>query len=944
MCVSGLLERLSPPRSSYYEEAPAHVGRREALERRLLFSSGSQRGGVLTTPILATKLHMPLSRQGRVRRLSLVQRLNEGLQGKMTLISAPAGFGKTALLCEWVAVSGRPAAWLSLDDGDNVPVRFLVHLIAAFQSVAPEIGSRILPVLQSVHPPPVDAVLSELLHDLDALPNAVILVFDDYHTLDDPQLHAAMSFLLSHLPPQLHLAVATREDPDLPLARLRAQGQLTELRAADLRFALPEVTEFLNRVMALGLSEANVAALDHRTEGWIAGLQLAALSMQGRENLPAFIRAFAGDHRFVVDYLMEEVLRCQPEAVRQFLLHTSILERLCGPLCDAVTGQTGGGARLEALERGNFFVVPLDDRRHWYRYHHLFADFLQMHLQADQPGGVPELHRRASVWFEQEASAADAIHHALIAKDDERAADLIERAVPALRRTRQEATALAWLRALPASVIRRRPVLSVYYAGGLLLGGQQEGVKERLIEVERWLDRTPCNPVDGMVIVDQDEFQGLGSLIALYRAALALSAASFTETVTQAQRVLDLVPADDAFKRGAASGLMGLALWAEGHLAEAHQSSLEALASLDRAGYHSDAVGCAVAVADLELEQGHLRLALATYEQGLNLATEGSGTVLRGAADMHVGLSALACERGDLAAATHHLSRSQDLGELLGLPQNRFRWCRTAARIRDIEGDLDGALALLDEAQRHYVSDFFPDVRPFAALKARIWIKQGKVEDALAWVAERHLSAADPLTYLWEFEHLTLTRLLLWQSHHERDAPALLQAAGLLERLRHAAEQGGRRRTVGEVLVLQAMAFRQRGEGAEALARLEAALKLAVPEGELRLFVDEGAPLADMLRKLAKQGVAVNAVRQVLNAFEQAQNEAPVHRSSFETLSERELEVLRLLPSELSGPELARTLAVSLNTLRTHTKSIYSKLGVNTRRAAVRRASELGLS
>lgn len=897
----------------------------------------------MTTPNLATKLHLPLSRQRRVRRPSLVQRLNEGLQGKLTLISAPAGFGKTTLLCEWVASSGRPVAWLSLDGGDNAPARFLVHLIAALQTVAPEIGSRILPALQSVHPPPVEAVLPQLFHDLGALPNAVILVLDDYHVLDAPQVHAALSFLLDHLPPQLHLAVATREDPDLPLARLRAQGQLTELRAADLRFALPEVTEFLNRVMKLGLSEANLAALDHRTEGWIAGLQLAALSMQGRENLPAFIEAFAGDHRFVVDYLMEEVLRRQPENVRQFLLYTSVLERLCGPLCDAVTGQTGGSVRLKALERGNFFLVPLDDRRHWYRYHHLFADFLQMHLQADQPDAVPALHRQASVWFESEASAADAIRHALAAKDVERAADLIERAVPALRRSRQEATALAWLRALPDSVVRRRPMLSVYYAGGLLMGGQREGVEERLLEAERWLNGTQVDAAPRMIVVDQDEFRGLGSLIALYRAAMALSAASFSETVAQAQRVLDLVPAGDDFKRGAASGLMGLALWADGHLEEAHRSYLEAMASLQRAGYLSDAVGCAVAVADLEQERGHLRLALATCEQGLHLATQDGGLALRGAADMQVGLSALACERGELKAAAQHLNQSQDLGELLGLPQNRFRWCRTAARIREIEGDLDGAPALLMEAQRLYVSDFFPEVRPIAALKARIWIRQSKVDDALAWVHERHLSATDPPTYFRAFEHLTLARLLLWQAHHERNTPALLQATGLLERLLHAAEEGGRTRSMTEILVLQALAFRQRGESAEALARLGAALKLAVTEGNLRLFVDEGEPLAAMLRKLAKQGVAVNAVRQVLNAFDQPPHPAPVHAGSYEALSERELEVLRLLQSELGGPELARTLAVSLNTLRTHTKNIYSKLGVGTRRAAVRRAGELGL-
>jgi len=793
----------------------------------------------------------------------------------------------------------------------------------------------------------VASALTELLNDLSTLPDKVILVLDDYHTVTEPQVNAAVSFLLDHLPPQLHLVIATREEPDLPLARMRVQGRLTELRAADLRFALPEVTDFLNRVMDLCLTEVNIAVLDQRTEGWIAGLQLAALSMQGRADLPAFIQNFAGDHRYIVDYLMDEVLRRQPEEVRTFLLRTSILDRLCGPLCDAVTGQTGGSARLEALERGNFFVVPLDDKRHWYRYHHLFADFLQMHLQADPSSGAPVLHRQASLWFEHEASVADAIRHALAAQDVERAADLVELAVPALRRNRQEAAALAWLKALPDQVVRRRPVLNVYYAGGLLMGGQQEGIEARLSDAEWWLgsaseiNRPPGMPPGEMVVVDQGEFQGLGSLIALYRAGLALAAGNVTGTMTYAQQVLDLIPEDDEIKRGAASGLMGLARWTAGNIEDAYLSYSVAMTSLQRAGFLSDAAGCAIAVADLELERGHLRSASGTYERGLQLVTE--GPALRGAADMHVGLGALACERNDLKAAAEHLSRSRELGELVGLPQNHFRWCRTMARIREIEGDLDGALSLLDEAQRLYIGDFFPDIRPIAALKARVWIKQGKVEDALAWTRDRHLSAADPLTYLREFEHITLARLLLLQGHHEQTSQALLEASSLLERLLDAAKQGSRTRSVTEILVLQALASRQRGQGAEALARLESALELAVPEGDVRLFLDEGELLATLLKKLAKQGVATNAARQLLNAFENVQKPTPVQRGPSEALSDRELEVLWLLQSEWGGPELARSLNVSLNTLRTHTKNIYSKLGANTRRAAVRRARELGL-
>ena len=445
---------------------------------------------------LATKLYIPPPRPKVVLRPRLIERLNEGLSAgrKLTLISASAGFGKTTLVSEWVAgCDARPkvrVAWLSLDEGDNDPTRFLTYLVAALQTIAANIGEGVLGVLQSPQPPPTESILTALLNEITTIPDHFILVLDDYHVIDSKPVDHALTFLLEHLPPQMHLVIATREDPHLPLARLRARGQLTELRAADLRFTPSEAAEFLNQVMGLNLSAEDIAALETRTEGWIAGLQLAALSMQGNKDVSGFIREFAGDHRYIVDYLVEEVLQSQPEPIRRFLLQTAILDRLNGSLCDAVTGKEEGNARLEALQRGNFFVIPLDDKRNWYRYHHLFADVLRMHLMAEQPDQVSALHRRASEWYEHNGSTDDAIRHALAAEDFERAANLVELAVPAMRRSRQGATVteLGWLKALPDELVRFRPVLSVDYAFALFGGGELEAVEARLRDAERWLD------------------------------------------------------------------------------------------------------------------------------------------------------------------------------------------------------------------------------------------------------------------------------------------------------------------------------------------------------------------------------------------------------------------------------------------------------------------------
>jgi LuxR family maltose regulon positive regulatory protein len=917
----------------------------------------------MSSTILSTKLYIPPLRPNVVRRPRLIERLNEGLQRKLTLISAPAGFGKTTLLSDWLAGGAPLAAWLSLDDRDNDLAQFLVYLATALRLEA-VLGEEILRALQSSQPPPTEAVLTALLNDLSARGNPVVLVLDDYHVVRATPIDEALAYLIDYLPPHVHLVIATREDPHLPLARLRARNHLIELRSADLRFTASEAAEFLNQGMGLSLSAADIARLSDHTEGWIAGLQLAALSLQGRQDTPEFIQAFAGDHRYVVDYLVDEVLARQPEPVRSFLLQTAILDRLHGPLCDAVTGQVGGDGRLEALERGNLFVVPLDDQRRWYRYHHLFAEVLAVRLVAEQPNQVTALHRRASAWYGQHSFPADAIHHALAAGDFAHAADLIELAVPTMHRNKQEAALLDWLKVLPDELIRCRPMLSVGYAWAFLASGNLEAADARLRDAEQWLKSVPeaktgeraHAPSAEMVVVDDEEFRRLPATIAVYRAAHAQALGNVAETVHYARRALDLVPEDDQLGRGAATALLGLASWASGDLETAYRTFAEGMASVQVAGNIADVISGTIALADIRIAQGRLHEALRTYERAVQLATEQGApgsAALRGTADLYVGMSELYREQNDQRAATQLLRRSEKLGEHNGLAQNRYRRYVMMAHIREAEGDLDGALELLYEAERLYVPDFFPNVRPVAALVARVWVKQGRLGEALGWARERGLSAQDDLSYLREFEHITLARVLLMQYEKDRALLSMHEATGFLERLLQAAEAGGRTQSVIENLILLALAQQAQGNIPAALIPLERALTLAEPEGYVRMFVDEGSALSHLVSKAAARGILPDYASRLVAAFgtehEHSAGESllfansPTALALTEPLTQRELDVLRLLKTDLSGPEIADQLVVAPSTIHTHTKSIYNKLNVTNRRAAVKRAAELHL-
>ncbi len=954
----------------------------------------------MPTPILATKLYIPPPRPKAVLRPRLIVQLNEGLHRKLTLISAPAGFGKTTVVSEWIAGCQRAVAWLSLDEGDSDPTRFLTYLVAALQTIAETIGEGVLGLLHSPQPPRErgslwderEALLTTLLNEIATMPDKFVLVLDDYHLIDAGgplgAVDQALAFLLEHLPPRMHLVITTREDPQLPLARLRARGQMTELRAADLRFTRAEAAAFLNQVMDLNLSATDIAALENRTEGWIAGLQLAALSMRGSADVAQFVKAFAGDNRYIVDYLVEEVLQRQPEHVRRFLLQTAILDRLNGPLCDAVTGQNDGMVLLEALERGNLFVVPLDDQRHWFRYHHLFADVLAAHAQQAQPAQVPILHQRASAWYADNGLPADAIRHALAAKDFARAATLVERAWPAMDGSFQTATWLGWARAIPDELVRVRPVLRVTYAWAMLNAGELEAAEARLIEVEQWLDTGLDSGLDAepdsgaersarqqnpatetcpeqnrrMIVADEVQFQTLPASIATARAYLAQARGHLPGAVKYGQRALDFLPETDHLRRGPAAALLGLAQWASGDLEAAHRTLAAAMTGFQKVGNLHFATSVTSGLADIRMVQGRLREAIRSYTQALHLALaqhpEGTRPLIQGTANLYLGLSELTLEQGELEVAIQHLLRTEELGDFAGLPDWRYRFCRAQARFKETQGDLTGALDRLDAAERNFRSTPVPDVRPLAALKTRVWVAQGRLREALRWVQEQGLAVNDELSFLREFEHITLARVLLAHSTHVPADPAIREVMRLLDRLQQAAEAGGRMGSVIEIGILQALAHQQQGDTPLALAALERALGLAEPEGYIRIFVDEGLPIALLLQEVAARRVMPDYLSKLLATLgteKQQRIDKPTHarvssspimlasQSMIEPLSPRELEVLQLIAQGLSNSEISQKLFLALSTVKGHNRVIFSKLQVERRTEAVARARTLGL-
>jgi LuxR family maltose regulon positive regulatory protein len=900
----------------------------------------------MNATLLTTKLHVPSPRPDLVPRPRLIERLDEGLRRgrKLTLVSAPAGFGKTTLLSAWVATVDRPVGWVSLDEGDSDPARLWTYFVAALQTALPGVGEAALEALRSPQPSTIEPVLTSLINEIAATATPCVLVVDDFHMITNPRVNDAVALLLGRMPPQLHLVISARADPPWPLARMRARGDLTEVRADDLRFTEVEAAAFLNDAMRLGLSVEEVAALGARAEGWITGLQMAALSMRGRDDAAAFIRAFSGSHRFVLDYLVEEVLDRQPGHVQEFLLQTSVLERMTGPLCDAVTGREDGQAVLTALDRANLFLVALDDERRWYRYHRLFTDLLRSRLQHDVPTRVAELHRAASRWFEREGLVEDAVAHALAGQDLEHAARLIERSAMAMIAQSKVVTLSRWLEALPIETVRARAGLCVYHAWARYWTGLREQGEQCLQDARRALASE-----SGQADQAEDERRLIAGRVAAIRSFYALTYEEIPHVLQAAQEAVELLPEGDYMRIMAVLALGG-AHWGHGDVAAAERAFTEASAAARRSGYRFLAVSAKCYAGTHQAKQGRLREAWQTFQAAHELATGASGRQLPAAGLPSVKLGALAREWNDLVAADRDTSRGVELCVQWGQADSLVETYVSLGRLRLAQGDLQAATDALRKAGQiaettkidPWVSCWLDDCR------LRLWLSSGDLVTAARWAEASGLRPDGELSFLHDLNHVNLARVLVAQSTRGPSELFLGQALGLLTRLLTAAEGAGWVSETIHILTLQALALRASGEHAAALATLERALHLAEPEGYVRAFLDEGEPMTELLRQAAAQGIMAGYVGRLLAATVGEPGDRRGMRVSpapalVEPLTGRELEVLRLLPSSLSSTEIAAHLIISVHTARTHIKSIYGKLDVHSRLEAVQRARGLGL-
>ncbi|MBI5964548.1 MAG: tetratricopeptide repeat protein [Chloroflexi bacterium] len=896
--------------------------------------------------IIKTKINAPALRHSLVSRKKIVTKLSDGIRAgrKLTLISAPAGFGKTTLVSEWISCGEISAAWISLDENDGDTSRFLTYLIAALQTLISGVGDGVWAALQSSQPIPATELLTTLLNELETTEDDFILVLDDYHAVDSHAVDELLTFLVEHMPPSLHLVITTREDPALPLARLRAKNQLTEIRTADLRFTESEAADFLNQVMGLNLTAEDASALDKRTEGWVAGLQLAALSMQGKADAAEFIRSFSGTNQFVLDYLLEEVLQKQPEAVQEFLLHTSILNRLNGSLCVALwQGETlSAQTMLEQLERANLFVIPLDDERRWYRYHHLFRDLLRQRLgQKQDKEAISQLHIRASEWFGQSGEIGEAFHHALAAADFERAARLTESAWLGMDETFQTGTWLGWVNQLPLSVRRVRPVLLTQMGWSYMDAGNAEASESSLKDAEACLK----NPLEDLVIVEPEQFRTLPVRIAMARAYNAQVQNRFADTVKFAEMAQDMAPPDDEFLQAQASSILSTTYWASGELDKAYAFMSNWVDAAQQADNFAFAVAASFAKADILIAQGRLRDAIQVYQTALKLATTHGVESIT--AHHHLGLGLLYHEMGEDERAASHLQKSFELGRQTPIVGWAYRKSLAQAYLKEFEGDHDAALEALDEAQRFYVRTPIPNLRPVGAMKARIYLKQGQLMNAQTWARKSGLSLRDAPDYLHEFERVTLARIALAEVNVN-----FSDVLSSLERHLKLAETQNRLASQIEILIVLSLAFHAKGEQANAIALLEQALKLAKFEGYLRLFVDEGElmrllilDLRSALESSARTEVQplFGYVEKLLAGFSQPTQLQKSKTELIDPLSDRELEVLRLIAQGLSNQELTRKLFVTLSTVKGHNLRIFAKLQAKSRTEAVARARELGL-
>jgi len=952
---------------------------------------GRAPAAALPTDLLATKLFVPPARANLIVRPRLFERVEAGLRDKLTLIAAPAGFGKTTLLSAWRATAAGSAllfGWVSLDRADNDPLRFWSYVITALDTLAPGVGTTALALLQSPQPPPIEHILTSVLNAFSAAyavqpVRDVALVLDDYHVITAPAIHNALALLLEYLPPQLHLVILTRTDPALPMARLRARGAVTEVHASDLRFTSDEGAAFLNQVMGLALTAADLAALEARTEGWIAGLQLAALAMRDHQDRSGFIRSFRGSNRYIVDYLAAEVFTRQPAHIQTFLLQTAILDRMCGPLCDAVldiTSADDGSGRndehpvasllqassfassysqivLADLERDNLFVVPLDDDRQWYRYHHLFADVLRHRLTSGVSAEtVASLHRRASRWYERQGLVAEAVQHGLTAADDARVADLIEQHGLRIIVGGQVQTVLGWLSALPDTLVRARPMLCTIHALALLFTNQLAAAEARIQDAERSIQ--PDTPTDQVQLI-----QGRAAAI---RANIARYTGDLAGCVAFAQQVLRLLPETETIARTIAMLHVARAFRVSGDVRDdAERRAIAVIAPFQAADNLLGRLAAITNLARLQVLQGRLHAAAATYREMTQIAAAPDQPLLLEGPAYYAGMGELLREWNDLDGAEWHLAQAMEqlVGRLVVDAEDVAFGYLALARLHQARGEHAAAQRTLETyidlaRQRGFVAHL---IARGAAAQAQLALAQGNLTAAVAWAnasgTQRGVGAADDLSFSHETEYLILARVWIAQAGSESARSLLPQAIELLHRLLENAEAKARWGSVLEILLVRALGQWAQGTHSDALVTLERALTLAAPEGFIRRFVDEGPVMAAMLHASHARGIAPDYITRLLGAFPthegewmQAEGDPARHhplslipQPLVEPLSARELEVLRLIASGMSNAEVAQILVIALSTVKTHTNSIFGKLQVTSRTQAIARAREMQL-
>ena len=893
----------------------------------------------MSTPLLTTKLYTPPPRRNLVARPRLIKRLDDGRHRKLTLVSAPAGYGKTTLISDWVAHSKDQVAWLSLEEEDKNFVRFISYLVVALQQIEDGIGSDVQTITQSSQSPQVDHLITMLLNEIDACGLEFILVLDDYHLIPNQEIFDAIDFILTHLPPGMHLVLIGRVDPPLSLSRLRVGGQITEIRQNDLRFTNTEVSAFINDLMGLNLSGEDITALEVRTEGWIASLQLAALSLQGRDDKQAFVTAFSGSHHYVIDYLVDEVMSRQSQEVQKFLSQTSVLSRFCAPLSDDVLGISDSKRIIHDIDEANLFLIHLDDERKWYRYHHLFAEFLNQHLQEREPQNVFELHRRASLWFEQNGFLAEAINHALQGEDFTRAAMLVESVGPDMMMRSEFDQLTSWLDAMPNELVENWPWLCIIRAWMYDRWAQFDVGEQYLQYAEAALnsDSSPVSEEDENIIRGQ---------ISAIRALYSLKKGQIPESIEFSNQALDYLP-DNYFNRGVAYFSLGWAKNEQGDFSGAIQAYDEGRRASLVAGNQILAQVIILDIGKIQYLQGNLHQAAETFREAIGFKYEKSEIKIPYASSASISLANILREWNELDAARSHLEEGIEIGLASRIVDAVAAGYASMAMVALAQSDLEAAIQSCKKSER-MVKDI-PDLETDTLTKTldsqvRLLISQDKLSEAARNIKERGLRVDTKIKYIADFEHIILARLLVHSGRANSSLQDLSDAHKLLEEILQMASLVGYLSLRIEALALQALAFDGQGKHDQASTSLEEALTLAEPEGFTRTFVDEGEHMKVMLRQAFTRNISKAYVSKLLGAFEpQKVIQGPTSQQLIEPLTDRELEVLRLLSTELSGPEIAQELSVSLNTMRTHTKSIYSKLNVNNRLAAVRVARELSI-